>query len=110
MWKNHRKIIIVILFTILIPFLSGCWDSQEIEKRANVLAIGVDRASEKDRKQEDQISHLSEKFPIPDEEMIKVTAQIAVPGEIPLGPQQPGGSAKPVLVVEVVGHTFQDAC
>jgi spore germination protein KC len=109
MWQNHRKIIFVILISILIPLLSGCWDSQEIEKRANVLAIGVDIASEKDRQQEDEISHLSEKFPIPDEGMIKVTAQIAVPGEIPLGPQQPGGSAKPVLVVEVVGHTFQDA-
>jgi spore germination protein KC len=109
MWQNHRKIIVVFMFSILIPLLSGCWDSREIEKRANVLAIGVDIASEEDRQQEDQISHLSEKFPIPDEEMIKVTAQIAVPGEIPLGPQQPGGSAKPVFVVEVVGHTFQDA-
>jgi spore germination protein KC len=98
------------MFSILIPLLlSGCWDSREIEKRANVLAIGVDIASEEDRKQEDEISHLSKEFPIPDEEMIKVTAQIAVPGEIPLGPQQPGGSAKPVLVVEVVGHSFQDA-
>lgn len=97
------------LFGILIPLLSGCWDSKEIEQRANVLAIGVDIASEEERKKEDEISHLSKQFPIPDEEMIKVTAQIAVPGEIPLGPQQPGGSAKPVLVIEVVGHTLEDA-
>lgn len=110
MWLNHRKILIVSMFSILIPLLlSGCWDSREIEKRANVLAIGVDIASEKERKREDEISHLIGDFPTPDEEMIKVTAQIAVPGEIPLGPQQPGSSAKPVLVVEVVGHTFQDA-
>ncbi len=109
MWQKHRKIRVVILLYIVIPLLSGCWDSKEIEQRATVLAIGVDIASEKERKKEDEISHLSEKFPIPDEEMIKVTAQIAVPGRIPLGPQQPGGSVKPVLVVEVVGHTFQDA-
>ncbi|MEH7273170.1 Ger(x)C family spore germination protein [Neobacillus vireti] len=109
MWQNHRNIIVVMLFFILIPLLTGCWDSKEIEQRANVLAIGVDIANEKERKKEEEISHLSKKFPIPDEEMIKVTAQIAVPGRIPLGPQQPGGSVKPVLVVEVVGHTFQDA-
>ncbi|WP_419887932.1 Ger(x)C family spore germination protein [Neobacillus niacini] len=109
MWQNLREIKVAMLFGIFIPLLSGCWDSKEIEQRANVLAIGVDIASEEERKKEDEISHLSKKFPIPDEEMIKVTAQIAVPGEIPLGPQQPGGSAKPVLVIEVVGHTFEDA-
>jgi spore germination protein KC len=109
MWQNHREIKVVILFFILIPLLSGCWDSKEIEKRANVLAIGIDKASEEERKIEEDVSHLGKKFPIPDEEMIKVTAQIAVPGRIPLGPQQPGGSVKPVLVVKVVGHTFQDA-
>lgn len=108
MWQNHRKIKVVMMFHFLIPLLTGCWDSKEIEQRANVLAIGVDIASKEERKKEDEISHLGEKFPIPDEEMIKVTAQIAVPGRIPLGPQQPGGSVKPVLVVEVVGHTFQD--
>jgi spore germination protein KC len=109
MWKNQREIQAVILLLALLPLLSGCWDSQEIEQRANVLAIGIDIANEEDRKQEDEISHLGKKFPIPDEEMIKVTAQIAVPGRIPLGPQQPGGSVKPVLVVEIVGHTLEDA-
>jgi spore germination protein KC len=109
MWKNQREIKAVILLLAFLPLLSGCWDSREIEQRANVLAIGIDIANDEDRKQEDEISHLSKKFPIPDEEMIKVTAQIAVPGRIPLGPQQPGGSLKPVLVVEIVGHTLEDA-
>ncbi|WHZ05483.1 Ger(x)C family spore germination protein [Neobacillus sp. YX16] len=109
MWKNQRELQAVILLLALLPLLSGCWDSQEIEQRANVLAIGIDIANEEDRKQEDEISHLSKKFQIPDEEMIKVTAQIAIPGRIPLGPQQPGGSVKPVLVVETVGHTLEDA-
>lgn len=109
MWQNQPEIRVIILLFVLIPLLSGCWDSQEIEQRANVLALGVDKASEEERKKENEISHLGKKIPNPDEEMIKVTAQIAVPGRIPLGPQQPGGSEKPVMVVEVVGHTFQDA-
>lgn len=109
MWRNHREIKVMFTILILIPFLSGCWDSKEIEKRATVLAIGIDKASEEDRKKEDEISHMKNRFSIPDEEMIKVTAQIAIPGRIPLGPQQPGGSVKPVLVVKVVGHTFEDA-
>jgi len=109
MWQNQRELKVAISLLFLIPLLSGCWDSQEIEQRANVLALGVDKASEEERKKEDEISHLGKRIPIPDEEMIKVTAQIAVPGRIPLGPQQPGGSEKPVLVVEVVGHTLEDA-
>jgi spore germination protein KC len=109
MWQNRRELKVVISLLVLIPILSGCWDSQEIEQRANVLALGVDKASEEERKKEDEISHLGKRIPIPDEEMIKVTAQIAVPGRIPLGPQQPGGSEKPVMIVEVVGHTLQDA-
>jgi spore germination protein KC len=109
MWQNHREGKVMFVIFILIPLLSGCWDSKEIEKRATVLAIGIDKASEEERKKEDEISHLGKKFPVPDEDMIKVTAQIAIPGRIPLGPQQTGGSVKPVLVLEVVGHTFQDA-
>jgi spore germination protein KC len=109
MRQNHRDIKIIIVFLILIPILSGCWDSKEIEQRATVLAIGIDKASEEERKNEDEISHLGKKFPIPDEDMIKVTVQIAVPGRIPLGPQQPGGTEQPVLVLAVVGHTLEDA-
>jgi spore germination protein KC len=109
MWQNQREIIVIILLAAILPLLSGCWDSREIEKRANVLAIGVDKAGEEEQEKEDEISHLGKRIPLPDEEMIKVTAQIAIPGRIPLGPQQPGGSEKPVLVVEVVGHTFRDA-
>jgi spore germination protein KC len=109
MWQNKHELKVIILLLAFFPFLSGCWDSREIEQRANVLAIGVDKAGEEEKRSEDEISHLGKKFPVPDEEMIKLTAQIAVPGRIPLGPQQPGGSEKPVLVVEVVGHTLQDA-
>jgi Ger(x)C family germination protein len=98
-----------ILFFLLFPILSGCWDSQEIEKRATILAIGIDETTEKEQKKEEDVSHLDGKIPIPDEDMIKVTAQIAIPGRIPLGPEPTAGSEKPVLVISVVGHTIEDA-
>jgi len=105
-----RKRRLLILFFLLLPFVSGCWDSKEIDKRANVLAIGIDAASSKEQNSEDAIAHLKNKLPIPNKDMIKMTAQIAVPGRIPLGPEQGGGSSQnPVLVIQVVGHTIDDA-
>lgn len=107
MWRNNRNVLLIILFVV--PFLSGCWDSQEIDKRATVLAIGIDKANAKDQKREDDIAHNKKNFPISNREMIKVTAQIAIPGRIPLGPEPTGGPEAPVLVISVVGHTFDDA-
>lgn len=107
MLNNYIKILTATIFVI--PLLSGCWDSQEIEQRANILAIGIDEADEKEANKEEAIAHLGSKFPIPKDEMIKLTAQVAVPGRIPLGPEQTKGSGSSVLVVNVVGHTFEDA-
>lgn len=107
MCKCYIKILIAAIFVI--PLLTGCWDSQEIEKRANVLAIGIDEADENEQNKEDSIAHLKNKIPIRKEEIIKVTAQVAVPGRIPLGPEQTKGSGSSVLVVNVVGHTIEDA-
>lgn len=95
-------------FFLIFPLLSGCWDSQEIEQRATVLAIGIDEADSDDQK-EPEVSHLKGQFPIPNEEMIKLTVQIAVPGRIPLGPEQTEGTSKSVLIINVVGHTIDDA-
>jgi Ger(x)C family germination protein len=109
-FQNNRKVLMILLFLVLFPSLTGCWDSKEIDKRANVLAIGIDVANSKDQKKEDAITHLKKNFPIPNREMIKLTVQIAIPGRIPLGPEQGGGSTqKPVLVLHVVGHTMDDA-
>jgi spore germination protein KC len=95
---------------LVIPlFLSGCWDSLDIEKRAIILGISIDKAEDKEEGEEEYISHLPGKFPAPENNMIKLSAQIAVPGKIPLGPQSGGGEEKPVWVVEVVGHTIDDA-
>lgn len=105
----NRNLRTLLLIFLLLPMLSGCWDSKEIDKRANVLAVGIDMASSKEQKQEDEITHVKNKIPIPNKDMIKLTAQIAVPGRIPLGPETGGKSANPVLVLHVVGHTIDDA-
>lgn len=95
---------------LVIPLvLSGCWDSLDIEKRAVILGISIDKADEKEEGDEDNVSHLPGKFPQPETSMIKLSAQIAVPGRIPLGPQAGGGEEEPVWIIEVVGHTIDDA-
>jgi spore germination protein KC len=104
-----HNIRLYIIFFLLFPILSGCWDSREIEQRATILAIGIDEATEQEQKSETDISHLRGELPLPDKDMMKVTAQIAIPGRIPLGPELTGGAEKPVLVVNVVGHTLEDA-
>lgn len=97
----------IFLLLCLVPLLTGCWDSHEIEKRATVLAIGIDKA-DKDAK-EDEVSHMEGDIDIPDERMIELTVQIAIPGRIPLGPQTGGAEESPVLVIHSVGHTIEDA-
>lgn len=108
MCRKHCKIRLTLLFFLIFPLLSGCWDSQEIEQRATILAIGIDQADPK-AQNEPEVSHLKNQYPTPQLELIKLTAQIAVPGRIPLGPEQTGGADKPVLIMEVVGHSIEDA-
>ncbi|MFJ8266068.1 Ger(x)C family spore germination protein [Peribacillus asahii] len=113
MSPNKHKVKQIFLLILLVPLLTGCWDSQEIEQRATILAISIDKAgsgAEEQEEQEEEISHLAGK--VPEEGMIGVTVQIAVPGRIPLGPQVGGGGSaeqKSVMVVRVVGHTIEDA-
>ncbi|MDQ0220772.1 Ger(x)C family spore germination protein [Peribacillus cavernae] len=111
MGTNSRKVKLTFLFFLLVPLLTGCWDSREIEERAVVLAMGIDKAPNEEE-EEGEIAHLKGKFPTPKEGMIKLSAQIAVPGRIPLGPQTGGGGngeQKSVVVIHVVGHTIEDA-
>ena len=88
-WK--RVFLLLLLVPLLLSLLSGCWDSREIEKRATILAIGIDNAERDAEKQEDEISHEKGKAQIPEERMIELSVQIAIPGRIPLGPQIGGG-------------------
>ncbi|MDN4075289.1 Ger(x)C family spore germination protein [Fictibacillus terranigra] len=111
---NHGNIIrLLCVIVLLVPLLTGCWDSVDIEDRAVVLAIAIDKAEKNAKENEAEISHLKQKgFRKPQEKMIRVTAQIAVPGRIPLGPDTGGGTGEekpPVWVLSAVGHTLDDA-
>lgn len=99
---------------LILSLLTGCWDRMELEERAVVLGISVDTAGPEAAQQEDEISHLRGKYPVPPQDMIRVSVQIALPGQIPLGPGEGGGgtggkSEDTVWVLEVVGHTLDDA-
>ncbi|CAG7623864.1 Spore germination protein A3 [Paenibacillus solanacearum] len=110
-WIVAVKLLCVML--LLVPLLTGCWDRLEIEERAVVLGISVDEAEPEAEKEEDEVSHIKGGFPAPQKEMIRVTVQIAIPGRIPLGPGESGGGGSgaesSVWVVDVVGHTIDDA-
>ncbi|MEK3886499.1 Ger(x)C family spore germination protein [Bacillus sp. FSL K6-3431] len=99
----------VILFCI--PLLTGCWDSIDIEKRATVLGLAIDEADPEAAEKEDYITHFRQNLPRSDQDMIRLTAQISVPGRIPLGPQTGGGGGEqePVWVLSSYGHTIDDA-
>lgn len=79
------KVFLIIGFTLL---LTGCWDRYELEDRANILGLAVDLAEKDDLREEPEVTHRQGHFPIEKKETLyKVTAQIAVPGKIKLGPE-----------------------
>ncbi|MFD0711395.1 Ger(x)C family spore germination protein [Paenibacillus sp. GCM10027626] len=111
-WTKQLKLLSVILLAF--PLLTGCWDRLEIEDRAVVLGVSIDEAGPGAKKQEDEITYLRGKFPIPQKDMIRIAVQIALPGRIPLGPGESGGGGdkgaqQTVWVIEVFGHTIDDA-
>jgi len=89
---NRLKWCFVLCLTSFL--LSGCWDRLELEDRALVLALSIDEAEEQADEEESNISHKRESFVAPKKEMIRITAQIAVPGRIPLGPEKGGERTK----------------
>lgn len=109
--KLNVKFTIVLLLSC--SLLTGCWDRMEIEERAVVLGISIDTADKDAEAREDEISHLRGKYPAPKQELIQLSVQIALPGRIPLGPGEGGGSGEgeqeTVWVLDVVGHTVDDA-
>ncbi|MDI3257631.1 MAG: Ger(x)C family spore germination protein [Kyrpidia sp.] len=108
--------------------LTGCWDRLEIEQRAIVLGIAVDEATPGELRQSSTSSRLSPAPRGPGVVPLRLTAQIAVPGRIPLGPGDAGGGGggssgggsggggdggeggqRPVWVLSAVGHSMEDA-
>ncbi|MEH7382908.1 Ger(x)C family spore germination protein [Bacillus sp. JJ1533] len=109
--KHDWKIKMILIVIVPALFLTGCWDSNDIEQRATILAISIDKAAGRDGEEREQITSLGNKFPRPKEGLIKLSAQIAVPGRIPLGPQSGGAGVdqNPTWLISVVGNTIDDA-
>lgn len=98
-----------LLFVCCGVLLTGCWDSLEIEDRALVLGLAIDEAPPETMEKETNVTHEKGKLP---NKMIRITAQIAVPGRVPLGPSSATsgeGTQNSVWVVQVVGHSLDDA-
>lgn len=96
----------------LLLFLTGCWDRYELEERANILGLAVDLAEDDEVKSVPKVTHLEGDFPKSRRDSLyKVTAQLAVPGKIKLGPEGGGGegSEKTAWILETYGHTMKDA-
>ncbi|MFH5184397.1 hypothetical protein ACHHV8_18095 [Paenibacillus sp. TAB 01] len=110
---RSKKISVLLMFSFVLPLLTGCWDRLEIEERAVVLGVGIDKAEQALPKPSEAISHPADKkLNITKAGLIKVSAQIAVPGRIPLGPGEGGGGGggqKTIWVVEATGYTVADA-
>lgn len=107
-----KKLFLLTLMIMTLLFLTACWDRYELEERANILGIAVDYA---DESTEDftipEVSHLKGKFPGNNKKLYKITAQLAVPGKIKLGPEgdSSGGSGETSWILETVGYTMKDA-
>ncbi|RFU66391.1 Ger(x)C family spore germination protein [Peribacillus saganii] len=105
-----RKWFVILIPIMICTLLTGCWDSDEIDDRAVVLAISIDK--EEAEKEEIQIAHSGKTADLSDLPLIRISAQIALPGRIPLGPVTGGGGGgdqSPVWVVSVNGHTIDEA-
>lgn len=104
--KARRWLLCILLITMF-PLVTGCWDRVEIEERGTILALAIDPLGEDSRQQ-----NITGPRAKSDVSGIKLTAQIAIPGRIPLGPG--GGtsgvsSAKPVWLISATGKTIDDA-
>lgn len=112
-WIKSIRMLCAVL--IAMPFLAGCWDRLELEERAVVLGVSIDTVDKEQAEQEeDEISHVRGTIPPPEKGMFRVAVQIALPGRIPLGPGESGGAGQgsagqTVWVIDVVGHSINDA-
>ncbi|OMD80380.1 hypothetical protein BSK49_28485 [Paenibacillus odorifer] len=109
--KIYKRVVLIFILSLMSGLLSGCWDQLEIEDRALVLGLSIDSVPPDSKINDDQTTHLkSANINLP---KIRVTAQIAVPGRVPLGPgsggEGGGVNQNPVWVVEVYGYTLDDA-
>jgi len=85
------KIIPVVLIGLALLFLSGCWSNLELENRAFVSALGIDKSGDK----------------------LRVTAQLLVPSLLGGGQNRAMGTdpnkKNPVFIVETEARTLSEA-
>lgn len=81
---------LTLIISLALPFFlaSGCWNKVELDQRAIVAGFGLDKAREEGR--------------------LKVTVQVAKPGEIKAGAKSEGGAPSAVTVFTGTGYTFFD--
>jgi spore germination protein KC len=82
-----RKILILLIWILTIPIISGCWNQKELTDIAFVMGMGIDKGEDDD---------------------IKVTLQIVIPGNVSIG-QTAGGQGLPVVVYRSSGSNVTEA-
>lgn len=100
-----RKWLGIIVMVLAFPLMTGCWDRLEIEDRATILGLAIDPV------EDGPVEGISGPSAQSEIKGYKLTAQLAIPGRIPLGPSGAGGTGeeKPVWVITTTGKTMQDA-
>lgn len=82
-----RRILILLIWIMTIPIISGCWNQKELTDIAFVMGMGIDKGEDDD---------------------IKVSLQIVIPSNISIG-QVGGGQGLPVVVYRSSGRNVTEA-
>lgn len=109
-WRKAGRLLLLLLTVSNTLVITGCWDSLEIENRALILGMAIDEPPPEEDRTKDEVTYEVEEKPMKERYMI--TAQIAVPGRVPLGPSSPGGGNEmkdSIWVVKVTGISLDDA-
>jgi spore germination protein KC len=80
--------IMIWIFVISLPILSGCWNQKELTDLAFVMALGIDKT-------EDGLYHVS--------------FQLVNPGNVSSGQNTGGGQGLPIAVYKSTGRTITEA-
>lgn len=106
-----KKFLLSFALMNTVLLLCGCWDRYEIEERANILALSIDIADEGDDIVMHEVTHAKGEFPVTEDQVVyKMTAQLAVPGKVMLGPS--GGetnSEETDWLLVAYGYSMKDA-
>ncbi len=90
-----KRVISLLVLGATLLFGTGCWDRREIEERSTILVFSLDSAKG---------------IAVPDD-TLAVSAQVAIPGGIPLGGSSAGGGTEksPVSIYSSTGRSSREA-